>query len=370
MMKKILIFYFLIAAVTTVFASSTVPVSKEAASQNNVSPAPGIKSANTIADIVDQVGGAVVNIDVVKNIKLTSPFKGFENDFGFGFDVDPGFKKFFEDRVIPQKGAGSGFIVDSKGYVITNNHVTEGAGEIKVTLKDGRTFNGKVVGSDRSYDISIVKIDGGNLPIIEMGDSSRIRPGEWIIAIGNPYQFSNTITIGIISATGRTLSDIGQKNLIQTDAAINPGNSGGALINLDGKVIGVNVAVAAQAQGIGFAIPINEVKEIMGDLVKNGKVSRPWLGVYMRDVDEKIANYMGLPLTEGVIITNIVKDSPAEKSGLVKYDVIRKLENKNIKTSSEVSDLVKSKKPGDTISMTIYHDGKINNINVKIGVAP
>ena len=219
---------------------------------------------STIADIVESEGNAVVNIDIVKKVTLRSPFADFDRDFGFfGFEADPQFRDFFKERVVPQRGAGSGFIIDKKGYVMTNEHVVRGADEIKVTLKDGRKFSGKTVSSDPDLDIAVVKLDtkGVQLPTLPLGDSSKIRPGEWVIAIGNPYGFANTVTAGIISATGRSLEDLGKKNLIQIDAAINPGNSGGPLLNLAGEVIGVNVAIVAGAQGIGFAIPINAAKK-------------------------------------------------------------------------------------------------------------
>ena len=193
---------------------------------------------NTIADIVENEGDAVVNIDIVKKVRISSPFEEFEREFGgFGFEFMPEFKEFFKERVIPQKGAGSGFIVDKKGYILTNEHVVRGADEIKVTLRNGKKFNGKVIGQDSTLDVAIVKIDaaGVDLPTLPLGDSSKIRVGEWVIAIGNPYGFANSVTAGIISATGRTLEDLGKKNLIQIDAAINPGNSGGPLLNLKGE---------------------------------------------------------------------------------------------------------------------------------------
>lgn len=328
-------------------------------------------SSQIIADIVEKVGNSVVNIDLTKNVKIESPFKDFEKNFGFGFDVDPQFKNFFEDKILPQHGAGSGFIINKDGYIITNNHVIRGAEKITLTLKDGRKFEGRVVGSDNTYDIAILKVNASNLPVLNLGDSSKIRVGEWVIAIGNPYQFSNSVTVGIVSAMGRSLEGLGQKNLIQTDAAINPGNSGGPLMNLNGEVIGVNVAIAAGAQGIGFAIPINEVKEILNDLLTKGKVSRPWLGIYMRDVDQKIANYLNLPIPEGVIIMDVVKDSPAEKAGIKKYDVIREISGIKIKTSKEVQEMIQKKKPNsDEVSLTIYRDGKLISINSKIGEAP
>jgi len=327
-------------------------------------------SPNIIADAVEKAGPAVVNIDVVKMQKtqVFNPFKDF--DFGFGFDPDPEFKRFFEDRVVPIKGAGSGFIIDKEGSIFTNEHVVRGADKIKVTLKDGRSFEGKVIGSDATLDLAVVKIEAHDLPTIPLGDSSQIRPGEWVIAIGNPYGFSNTVTAGIISATGRSLGELGKKDLIQTDAAINPGNSGGPLININGEVIGINTAIVAQAQGLGFAIPINEAKVIKDDLINKGKVIRPWIGIYLRDIDEKIANYLDLPVSDGVIVTDIVKDSPAEQAGLKKYDVIKEVDGEKMKNSNEVIGKIQKNKIGNTSRFMIYREGKNLYVNVKIKERP
>ena len=326
---------------------------------------------NIIADIVEEVGDAVVNVDIVKKVKISSPFKDFDREFGFfGFESMPEFREFFKDRVIPQKGAGSGFIIDSKGHILTNEHVVRGADEIKVTLKDGRKFTGKVAGKDASLDLAIIKVDAKDLPALKLGDSTNIRPGEWVIAIGNPYGFANTVTAGIVSATGRTIEDLGKKNLIQTDAPINPGNSGGPLLDLNGEVIGINVAIVSGAQSIGFAIPINAVKDVIDELIKKGKIIRAWLGVYMRDVDEKIAAYLDLPIAEGVVVTEVVKDSPAHKMGLKKYDIIRAINDKKIKSSSEISEIIQKKKPGARITVKVYREGKTKALKGKLTERP
>ncbi|OGC04018.1 hypothetical protein A2276_05315 [candidate division WOR-1 bacterium RIFOXYA12_FULL_43_27] len=321
-------------------------------------------SYNLIADIVEQVGDAVVNIEVEKMEKV----RGF-NPFS-EFNIDPELKNFFEDRVIPRKGAGSGFIVDTRGDILTNDHVVKDVDKIKVTLKDGRKFDGKVIGRDATLDLAIIKINADNLPAIPLGDSSKLRPGEWVIAIGNPYGFSNTVTAGIVSATGRELNDLGKKDLVQTDAAINPGNSGGPLINLKGEVVGINTAIVAQAQSIGFAIPINSAKEVMNDLIVKGKVDRPWLGVYLKDMDQKIADYLDLPMKEGVVVLQVVEKGPADKLGLKQYDIIKNVNGQEIKKSSEVVDLVAKMKPGQNISLKIYRKDKNIDLNGKIGNKP
>jgi serine protease Do len=327
-------------------------------------PIPVIKGMNIFADIAEKVGPAVVNIDVVKmqKTRVFNPFKDFE-DFGFGFRVQPEFKRFFEDKIIPVKGAGSGFIVNKKGHILTNEHVVGNADKIKVTLKDGRKFDAKLIGKDKSLDLAIIKIESKDLPTVILGDSNKNRPGEWVVAIGNPYGFANSVTAGIISATGRSLAGLGKRNLIQTDAAINPGNSGGPLINLNGKVIGINVAIVAQAQGLGFAIPINAAKEVMDELIKKGKVTRAWLGIYMRDIDEKIAAYLELPIAEGVVVTEVVKNSPAQKLGLKRYDILKEINGKKIKAGSDVQDIIRKLKPGETVKIKVFRENK--NIMLK-----
>lgn len=361
--------FFLISFVVLLSISLTFVVgfSNHSNSNKKILTTPSLLSVsgyNIIADIVEKVGDAVVNIEVEKSTKarVFSPY--------FGFEPGPGFKDYFEDRVIPQKGAGSGFIFDKKGHIMTNEHVVKNADKIKVTLKDGRKFDAKVIGKDSTIDLAILEVKAEDLPAIPLGDSSIIRPGEWAIAIGNPYGFSNTVTAGIISATGRDLSDLGKKDLIQTDTAINPGNSGGPLINLAGEVVGINVAIVAQAQGIGFAIPVNEAKRIKTDLIEKGKVIRPWLGVYLRDMDKKLANYLDLPLKDGVAIVEIIKESPAEKMKLKRYDIIKKMNNKIISKSEELIKMVADMKPGNKIKFLIYRDGKNINISGKIGEKP
>jgi serine protease Do len=338
-------------------------------SYSNREAVPGLGGSDTIADIVESVGGSVVNIDVVKmqQQRIFNPFRDFERNFGgFGFELNPDFRNFYEERMIPIKGAGSGFVVDGNNRVLTNAHVVKNADKIKVTTRDGKSYDAEILGIDSTLDLAVLKINTRDkLPSLPLGDSASIRPGQWVIAIGNPYGFSNTVTAGIISATGRAL-DASKKNLIQIDAPINPGNSGGPLINLKGEAIGINVAIAAQAQGIGFAIPVNAAKEVINDLITKGKIIRPWLGIYMRDVDESVASYMNLPIPEGILITEVVKDSPAEKSGLKQYDVIREADGKAYKKSEDLSSFIAGKKPRDTIKLTVYREGKLWSITARL----
>ena len=313
-----------------------------------------------IADIAEKTSPAVVSIDWERKIKQTvwDPFSDF-------FKFEPSFK----ERIIPIKSAGSGFIYNEKGYIITNEHVIHNSKEAKlnITLPDGRKYTAKLIGSDESLDLAVLKINGSNLPTIKLGNSDKIRPGEWVIAIGNPYRFSHTVTFGIISATGRDLEDLRKNNLIQTDAAINPGNSGGPLINLDGEVIGINVAIAAQAQNIGFAIPINAAKEILDVLVSKGKIARGMLGVSIRDLDEQIINYFGLKTKEGVIIVGIDANSPAEKYGLKKYDIIKKVNGQKVTSSEDLQKKISSHKPGETLTIEILREDKTIDKKIVLG---
>jgi S1-C subfamily serine protease len=223
---------------------------------------------------------------------------------------------------------------------------------------------------DRKLDIAIIKVSESGLPEAQLGNSEKLRPGQWVIAIGNPYQFSNTVTFGIISALARNLDALDKNNLIQTDAPINPGNSGGPLINMKGEVIGINVAIDARATGIGFAIPINAVKNIMDDLIKKGKIVRPWVGVYMRNVDKEIADYLNLPVAQGVVVVDVAEDSPAANARLEKYDVIRKIEGQTVKDSKQLADLVAGYAVGKKVSVEYWREGKLEKTQIKIGEQP
>lgn len=311
-----------------------------------------------------KVAPSVVNIDTV-SVVTTNPSIPFEfRDF-----FPPGF---FQNQQ-QVKGAGSGFIIRSDGYILTNEHVVRDAQTLKVTLYGGKKYDGRVVGTDPQTDLAVVKIDEKNLPAVEMGDSSTLEPGEWVVAIGNPYGFHDTVTAGIISALGRSLEDPNQSgNLIQTDAAINPGNSGGPLVDLNGKVIGINEAIIANAQGLGFAIPINLAKSITDDLIKKGKVDRPatpWLGVGLLEINERIADYYGLANREGAII-QVFPDSPAAKAGLQDGDIIKEINHQKIKTTQDVVDIVKNLKVGQQIEVLIYRDKEFKVFKVKLEAKP
>lgn len=337
-----------------------------AVAKESTSPAVIIGSTN-IADMVEKVSPSVVNIET-KVISQNYPNNPFFND--------PFFREFFgNDFNIPQpniqKGIGTGFIIDEDGYILTNQHVIDQASEIIVNV-DGKEYKAKVVGQDYEMDLAVLKIESKTkFASLKMGDSNQIRAGEWVVAIGNPYGLDHTVTAGVISAKGRPLSIDGRvyKNLIQTDAAINPGNSGGPLLNTKGEVIGINTAVNAQAQGIGFAIPINTAKEVLQELIQKGKVIRPYIGVYLQTVDKEIASYLNIEPT-GAIIAGIVENSPAEKAGLRKYDVIISIDKEKIKNSEQVQQIIGKKKVNDKIMLEIIREGKNMLVPLQLAEKP
>ena len=321
-------------------------------------------SDGSIVTARKKVAPSVVNIDTV-SIVTTTPSIPFQfRDF-----FPPGF---FQNQQ-QVKGAGSGFIIRSDGYILTNEHVVRDAQSLKVTLYGGKKYDGRVVGTDPETDLAVVKIDEKNLPAVEMGDSNNLEPGQWVVAIGNPYGFHDTVTAGIISALGRSLEDPSRSgNLIQTDAAINPGNSGGPLVDLDGKVIGINEAIIANAQGIGFAIPINLAKNIAEELIKKGKVERPatpWLGVGLVEITDRIAEYYGLPNLDGAII-QVFPNSPAAKAGLMDGDVIKEINRKKIKTPQDVVDFITNRKVGEEIEILVFRDKDYKVFKVKLEAKP
>ena len=312
-----------------------------------------------------RVSAAVVNIDTV-SVVSTAP------------NIPDEFRDFFPSEIFggEQKqvqGAGSGFIIRSDGYILTNEHVVRDAQGLKITLTNGKKYNGKVVGVDAQTDLAVVKIDARNLPVVEMGDSKNLVPGQWVIAIGNPYGLHGTVTAGIISALQRSLEDPEQRGqLIQTDAAINPGNSGGPLLDLSGKVVGINEAIIANSQGLGFAIPINLAKTVSADLIAKGRVQRPatpWLGVAIGEVTEQIASYYGLANTAGAII-QVYPNSPAARAGLNDGDIIVQINRQKINTPDDVSKIVKGCKVGQVLDVMVYRDAKPKVFKVRLEERP
>jgi serine protease Do len=348
------------------------PVRAEAQlnSQTDSTPLGSVVGTDSIEKIVEQAGPAVVKIETVAKIQSRS------NDFFADPFNDPFFRHFFGDsfNVEPQprttQGLGSGFIISKDGYILTNSHVVEGAEEIQVYLSSRQEpYAAKIIGADSDLDLAVLKINAGsNLPMLKLGDSNKVKVGNWVIAIGNPYGLDHTVTVGVISAKGRPVAIEGRefKDLIQTDASINPGNSGGPLLNLQGEVVGINTAINAQAQGIGFAIPSSSVSQVLDDLMVKGKVIRPWLGVYMQPVTKELADYFGLKKAEGALISAVQEDSPAEKAGLQRGDIILEFNKKAITEPQDVQELVKGTKIGEQAVMLIYRQDKTLYVTVKI----
>jgi S1-C subfamily serine protease len=335
---------------------------------------------NFITQVVDKVGPAVVRINSSTTL-AARPATGSDE-----FD-DPFFKRFFgnqmpqqgqpEDREI-RKGTGSGFIINNNGQILTNAHVVAGATTVTVTLKDGRTVKGKVKGLDKVTDVAIVEVAEKNLPSIQLGDSDKLKPGEWAIAIGNPLGLDNTVTAGIISGTGRSSQDIGaadkRVNYIQTDAAINPGNSGGPLLNSAGQVIGMNTAILRGAQGLGFAIPINTAQRIAKQLIATGKVDHPFLGIQMINLTPELKEKINrdpngkvkLDLDKGALIGRVVPKSPAAKAGMLSGDVIQSINGKAVQNSNEVQQAVDVTQIGGSVQVQVRR----NSQNVTLDVTP
>lgn len=357
---------------------SQIPPSFVGKSVSNLLRAP--LETNTIADIAQSVAPAVVNLEVkqqVANPFATIPL--FDMPFG-----DLPFGQFFYNgrRVNPPRGSmppkverrhtGSGFIIRPDGYILTNAHVVRGASKIVVTLNDKRVLTGTVMGTDSFSDLAVVKVETNNLPTAPLGTSTNLRPGDWAIAIGSPLGFDHTVTFGIISAIGRTITDVnGNINFIQTDAAINPGNSGGPLLNLKGEVIGVNTAIQANAQNIGFSIPIDVAKSIMGDLIAHKKIQRPWIGIAMQPMDETVAKSLGMPLsTKGVLVAQVIDGSPAQLVGLEPGDVIQKIDGKDVSNAKDVQDLVRAHKVNDTLHCFVLKHNSTKAVAINIGQYP
>ncbi|MHB1457120.1 MAG: S1C family serine protease [Armatimonadota bacterium] len=311
------------------------------------------KGQNPIADAAAAVGPAVVNV-------YTKSMREVRNPFGDLFG-----------EMMPQQqlaeGAGSGVIISDDGYILTNNHVVAGAQDIKVKLPDGRSFGAKLVGRDPRTEVAVIKISANKLPVAQLGDSDSIRVGDWAIAIGNPLGLENTVTVGVISATNRKdQAEQGAmlQDMIQTDAAVNPGNSGGALIDINGRVVGINTMIASTTGsniGIGFAIPINSAKGIVDDLIKKGKVIRPFLGAAFSDLTGDLATWYeqhGYKSGKGAVVRQVYPGTPADRSGFMRGDIITDVDNKKINDSSDLVKTIGNCKVGQTVRFSIWREGK------------
>jgi S1-C subfamily serine protease len=352
---------------------STKSVAKN--SPNIQAKLPMTSETNFITGVVDQVGSAVVRINSSRTVKSGGVDP---EDFGFPFGGIP----IPQERERVERGTGSGFIINGNGQILTNAHVVAGADIVTVNLKDGRSFKGKVLGSDPLTDVAVVKIEAGNLPSIPLGNSNNLKAGEWAIAIGNPLGLDNTVTAGIISGTGRSSSQVGVPDkrvaFIQTDAAINPGNSGGPLLNAKGEVIGINTAIIRNAQGLGFAIPINTAQKIASQLISKGKVAHPFLGISMvtitpdlkKEINDNPNSVISLDVDQGVLIAKVLGNSPARKAGLKPGDIITKVNNVPVKESAEVQKLVENSQVGGNLPVEIVRNGQKQTVNIVPGTFP
>jgi serine protease Do len=326
--------------------------------------------------LAEQVGPAVVNVQVEKTTTGEAGMGQFEgNPFGMNPFGDERFKDFFGKQMPPQErkqgGVGTGFIIDKKGYIITNNHVVENADTIKVKLKDEREFEAKVIGRDPHTDVALIKIDAkGDLPVASLGRSADLKVGEWVMAVGSPFGLEQTVTAGIVSAKGRAIGSGPYDDFIQTDASINPGNSGGPLINLNGEVVGINTAIIAHGQGIGFAIPIDMATQIVAQLKENGEVTRGWLGVTIQDLKGDLADYYGAKNTEGALVSEVVPGNPADKAGIKAKDIITAVNGEKVKNSRELTAKAATLPVGETTKITVVRDGKEKTFDVKVAKRP
>ncbi|AHJ31652.1 trypsin-like peptidase domain-containing protein [Nodularia spumigena CS-584] len=329
------------------------------------------ENPNFVVAVVQNVGDAVVRIDASRIVQSR------------GVPTDPFLRRYFGNSQSSQppqieRGSGSGFIINSSGQILTNSHVVDGADAVTVTLKDGRTFDGRVLGEDPVTDVALIEIEANNLPVLPLGDSDVLQPGEAVIAIGNPLGLNNTVTSGIISATGRSGSDIGvsdkRVDFIQTDAAINPGNSGGPLLNSRGEVIGMNTAIIRGAQGLGFAIPINTVQRISQELITKGRVDHPYLGIQMVTLTPEIkatikrnsGDRLNFTADQGVLLIDIVPRSPASIAGLKSGDLIQSINNQPVTKIEEVQKLVENSQIGIPLQIQVERNGQV----IAIAVSP
>ena len=328
-------------------------------------------------EVAQKVQPAVVNITTEKTVTMR-PWERYGDDFfkgspfeeffrGFGFSPREKGKEYRQK----QRSGGSGVVVDKEGYILTNNHVVEGADKVKVRLNDGREFTATVKGQDRRTDLAVLYIKAKDLPVATLGDSDKLEVGEWAIAIGSPFGLEHTVTVGVISAKGRSGLGTGTyEDFIQTDASINPGNSGGPLCNIDGEVIGINAMIIQPGTGIGFAIPINMAKQILNDLIKQGKVVRPWLGISAQDLTQEMMEYFQVKEKEGVLVGQVYPGTGAEKAGLVSGDIIKSVDDKMVKSVNELVKEIQRKKVGQKVKLSLIRNGKETTVEVTTAAMP
>ena len=378
-----------LAAAALLVAGATAAVTGKSEAKDDTKTAPArvaldqrpvsrdVKLGTSFAPIVKKVAPSVVKVTTSTKAKQTSlpDMPGFDNPF---------FRRFFGDESdgrgsrrqynIPrQHGLGSGVIVTKDGYILTNNHVVDEADEVKVVLQDGREFTGKVVGKDPKTDVAVLKIDAKDLPYLEMADSDKIEVGDIVLAIGNPFGIGQTVTMGMVSAMGRATLGLDYEDFIQTDAAINPGNSGGALVDTEGRLVGINTAILSRSggnQGIGFAIPTSLARDVMDNLIRDGHVTRGYMGVMIQDVTPAISRQFDLKDRKGALVGDVVPKGPADKSGLKSGDIILEFAGKPVRDSRNLKLQVARVKPGESVPVKVLRDGSTKSLNVKVDELP
>ncbi|MGH7824537.1 MAG: DegQ family serine endoprotease [Candidatus Binatia bacterium] len=376
-------------AIASLFLLSLIAGTPFAAETQRQMAASTVQGLPNFVELAEKLEPVVVNISTtqaVSRVQSPQPFgrrrpaPGPFGPFGENDPFSEFWRRFFGDefgipdgpRAVPRRALGSGFIIDQKGLILTNNHVVENADKIVVRLSDESEFSAEVVGRDPRTDIAVIQITDGkdNFPVAPMGDSSDLRVGEWVVAMGSPFGLDNTLTAGVVSAKGRQIGAGPYDNFIQTDASINPGNSGGPLVNMRGEVIGINTAIFSRTGGnlgIGFAIPINLAKEILPELIKKGKVTRGWLGVTIQRVTPEIADSLGLEKSRGALVANVVEGSPAAEAGIKTGDVIVEYDGSKIEEANQLPILVARTKMGKTIKATVLRDKKQIPVTIKVG---
>jgi len=315
-------------------------------------PFPGAYAtgAPSFADIVQRVNPAVVHVDVIEK-DGSNAHEGVED----APELD-----------VPRRGEGSGFIVDSTGYILTNHHLVPGPARIRVRLADKRELPASLVGSDPSTDLALLKVDARDLPVVPLGDSDRVRVGEWVCAIGNPLHFDHTVTVGVVSSKGRKIFNASFDAYIQTDAAINPGNSGGPLINVSGEAVGINAAVSSEGQGIGFAVPINLARAVLDQLRTSGHVSRGYLGIQLHELDPDLQKLLGLKEPRGALVLEVVPGSAGQTAGLRRYDVVTGVSGQPVEDGDQLVRTIAGLKPGSPVTLSVFRDGKTLSLEAKL----
>lgn len=365
--ERKIFFLVLFLAAVIIFSGSLYPRYGVAAKSGTT-----FLSPDSFSNLAESASPAVVNIRTVKTIKGGGRvFRHFKKGpFGDDDPMQDFFDRFFDEdqkRDFKQRSLGSGFIIDEEGYIVTNNHVIDNADKIVVILNDENEFEAQIVGRDKNTDLALIKIElNRNLPVLRFGDSDTLKVGQWVVAIGNPFGLEQTVTAGIVSAKGRVIGSGPYDDFIQTDASINPGNSGGPLLNMKGEVVGINTAIVAGGQGIGFAIPVNLAKNIIAQLKSSGEVTRGWLGVGIQDISEEVAEYYGIKEKKGVLVTEVFPGDPADLAGIKPKDIILSVNGKAVDSARQLTGMIADTSVGDTIQIKINREGKTRTIDVKI----